>query len=179
LLRRQTRSAFVLIAAALAGACSSGATAPTPSSVTVNGPTPTPQLSVTKFLAFGDSITGGKSGTLALGDPYGFGDTGPTWSYPSRFQARLKIGYPLQAQGFVVTNAGCGGEPVVTVGVCSGTSGQSRLRQRLIAHAPEVLLLMEGVNDLNSFGRPAINDVLEGLHAMTKDAQSRGVTGFR
>jgi len=110
-----------------------------------------------------------------MGDPYGFDDTGPTWSYPSRFRARLKSGYPLQAEAFVVTNAGCGGEPVVTVGACSGTSGQSRLEQRLIAYAPEVLLLMEGVNDLNSFGRPAINDVLAGLHAMMKDAQSRGV----
>src|SRR5262249_45450934 len=91
--------------------------------------------------------------------------------------ARLQSQYPTQASAFVITNAGCGGEFVaIGGGDCTGTNGQLRLKQRLTDYAPEVLLLMEGVNDLNTAHQSAITPVLDGLRAMTLDAQSRHVT---
>jgi lysophospholipase L1-like esterase len=135
---------------------------------------PPPRLSVTKFLAFGNSETEGKINTQS--DPYGLGDTGPSYSYPSRLKARLQSQYLTQAQAFVITNGGCGGEMVALGdGACTGTNGQLRLQQRLTEYAPDVLLLMEGVNDLNFARESAIMPVVDGLRAMTLDAQRRNV----
>lgn len=135
---------------------------------------PPVRLSATKFLAFGNSETEGKLVTQS--DTYGLGDTGPSTTYPSRLKARLQSQYPSQASAFVITNAGCGGEFVaIGDGACTGTNGQLRLQMRLTQYAPEVLLLMEGINDLNTARESAITPVLTGLQAMTRDARARNV----
>jgi len=95
-----------------------------------------PQLAVTKFMAFGDSITWGQdspSGTfLAYPLP------APSYSYPTQLQSTLSVSYP--GQTFTMANEGWPGEKVAT--------GLARIPAALNTNAPEVVLLLEGANDL-------------------------------
>jgi lysophospholipase L1-like esterase len=101
--------------------------------VTVTRP---PQLSVSKFMAFGDSITWGQdsapAGLLTYPVP------APSYSYPSQLLSILTAAYP--GQTFTVANEGWPGERVAV--------GLSRLPSALATNAPEVVLLLEGANDL-------------------------------
>lgn len=95
---------------------------------------PPPRLQVTRFVAFGDSLTAGE---------VSFGPTLriflPNDSYPAVLQRRLSAYYRLQTP--VVINAGVGGEAVHLGGI-------ARFRQVVNRDRPDVLLLMEGTNDL-------------------------------
>ena len=150
-----------------------------------------PQLSATKFLAFGDSITSGK---LATDCPFGGGATGcraqmlseqrggwfndllnltprfgeeSSAAYPRALQSMLASRYV--AQSFVVTNEGNSGELVA--------DGKTRLTQSLNANLPQVLLLQEGANDMTG-GRPPIDTIVNDFRAMIRDARGRGVQVF-
>lgn len=124
----------------------------------------TPRISATRFVAFGDSITVGEQSIgrrlLVLR---------PEASYPTTLRDLLTSRYT--AQSFVITNAGLGGERVTQ-------AGEARLRGVLLEHRPEVLLLMEGVNDLNGDGEAAIPNIVAALRSMVRDAQSLGVRVF-
>ena len=87
----------------------------------------------TKFLAFGDSITAGVvdlPSMLMLGPP----DT-----YPFKLEQMLRQRYP--AQTFSVPNYGVPGETTI--------KGAGRLPSVLSTEKPEVLLLLEGINNIN------------------------------
>src|SRR5262249_10453320 len=143
-----------------------------------------PQLSATRFVAFGDSITEGFAqvcnSTLML-----------TWadylrdiqsvrpppdssiSYPNRLRASLAARYTNQT--FTVINEGNGGE--VTV------DGAADLPRVLTQDNPQVLLLQEGTNDIDAIGFGANADtqmtgVVSNLRSMIRTARARGVTGF-
>ncbi len=93
-----------------------------------------PRLSATRFLAFGDSLTAGvlsPAVTLLI--------VSPPDSYPFGLQSRLVSRYRQQTP--VVLNEGNPGE------LASGT-GVQRFRSVLLQNRPEVVLLMEGTNDL-------------------------------
>lgn len=117
--------------------------------VRVLGP---PRLSATNFLAFGDSIT--------LGMLF---DT-----YPGRLQGKLRQRY--QTQDPFVFNDGVDGER-------ASPGGQARLPFALDAHRPQVLLLMEGSNDLNGGAAGAARG-LDALSEMVRVAKGRGVLVF-
>ena len=126
-----------------------------------------PMLSVTKFLAFGDSLTEGTISpdtiTLAVNKPE---------SYPAQLQDLLTARYTDQT--ITVVNEGCGGE--FTVGrstFCDG--GVARLPGVLDHERPEVLLLMHGANDLRRSSR-TISNIVGAMETMVGQAQSRGVT---
>lgn len=106
-------------------------------------------LSVTKFLCFGDSMTdGGLSPTLSSG------------GYPTRLLSLLKNAFP--SQQITVLNDAKGGE--------KATSGRSRLPGELDKYHPQVLCLLEGVNDLSDGHIP------EGaISSMVNAARSRGI----
>ena len=136
--------------------------------MTVLGP---PKLSVTRFLAFGDSITEGK-----IGD----GTLLPNGGYPGFLKDSLAARYVTQT--FAIPNAGCGGEAVVTPVQsplpCNPTvqgTGVARLPGTLDLAAPDVLLLLEGVNDLSDGDPAKIPFVAEGLRSMVFQARSRNV----
>ena len=94
-------------------------------------------LSVTKFLAFGDSLTEGEDGrTARLGFGPGFID--PTGTYPILLQASLNAEYP--GQSIVVLNRGISGELI--------EKGAVRLPDVLAADRPGALLLLDGYNNL-------------------------------
>lgn len=126
-------------------------------------------LSVTKFVAFGDSLTEGEDGRNAR---LGFGFIDPTGTYPVLLQTTLDTEYP--GQSIVVLNRGRSGEFV--------DDGRQRLPGVLGADRPGVLLLLDGYNDLLSWCRPAdaasarcataITDVVAGVRKMIQTARN-------
>jgi len=125
---------------------------------------PPPSLSVTKFLAFGDSMTEGVVSapvTLAL--------VQTPASYPARLEMMLVGRYPAQAPS--VINAGVAGERAATTGV-------SRLPSVVNYYRPDVVLLMEGANDLNFWGAAGIDRAVGALAGMVDDARQRGARVF-
>lgn len=113
-----------------------------------------PKLTLTRFLAFGDSITAGEIPSEGIGpqliDPY--------LNYASDLNRLLAIQYQTQQAG--VDNEGVQGEITST--------GLSRL-PRVIGNGNnyQVLLLMEGANDIPggaSAVSPAASNVLSMIH---------------
>jgi lysophospholipase L1-like esterase len=121
--------------------------------------TAAPRLSLTTFLAFGDSLTEGKVsvGLTLL--------AGPPESYPSKLQIQLAGRY--RNQTIVVVNAGVSGEQAV--------EGARRLPGVLGSFRPEVLLLMEGTNDLFHWRDEGIPRAIPALESMIREARGRGV----
>lgn len=134
-----------------------------------------PRLAATTFIAFGDSITlGVKSDPLPS-------TASPLWelvpqvvqpdAYSITLERSLRERYRLQTP--VVFNEGYGGEKVD--GAPTGSpSGILRLPIVLAAHRDaEVLLLMEGTNDLLDYETGAAR-AIEGLRRMIDYARQRG-----
>lgn len=114
---------------------------------TTTGPTKTPTLSRTRFLAFGDSLTAGEvsvkeGATLSrsAAPPASRQILMPEVSYPTVLQSLLAARYATQAASIAVINAGKPNE--------TAQLGVVRLPQVLAESQPDVLLLMEGVNGL-------------------------------
>lgn len=128
--------------------------------VTITRP---PQLSVTRFLAFGDSITWGTNSPPA---PF-FGAyplPPPTTSYPTQLLGLLSARYLDQT--ITVVNEGWPGERV--------GDGLIRLPGVIASSAPEVLLLLDGANDL--IGDPSsatTRYIADRLRDMLRSARSR------
>jgi lysophospholipase L1-like esterase len=125
--------------------------------VAVTGP---PRLRFTNFLAFGDSITAGtESAPVSLGL-----DNLNPWTYTVLLRNRLAARYTLQT--LIMWNEGSGGEFT--------TQGLIRLRPLLLQFRPEVLLLMEGTNDLLDGSRGADTAIVN-LRQMIALAKSLNV----
>lgn len=127
-----------------------------------------PRLSAATFLAFGDSLTYGVASAPlpALIEPVEV-----PGSYPSLLQAMLRDRY--RTQRAAVLNLGIGGERAAGPSVHS-PGGEVRLPQALDAHRPDVLLLMEGTNDLND-GLDGAQAAAAALERMVREAKARGV----
>jgi lysophospholipase L1-like esterase len=163
------RQTIALIACVLLAACSSSSP---------NEPTKVPTLSKTKFLAFGDSLTAGEI-TLPVsmipGGP-GIGVLGaashkmivvPTASYPTQLLTMLRARFATQSAGMIVNGAGVPGE--------YSFQGATRFPGTVAEAAPEVVLLLHGVNDL-ALGN---TDLPAGsLHNMTEEGKRRGALVF-
>jgi lysophospholipase L1-like esterase len=135
---------------------------PPPTPVPVSPPT----LRVARILAFGDSITWGTTSqplitTLTAGLPE---------SYPFKLQALVTARYT--AQTITVLNAGNAGEKVLD------SVTLKRFNDALSEAKPELVLLMEGANDLNSV-QGSVNDtitvVVGTLEEMVKEAVRRNI----
>lgn len=132
------------------------ATASCSFTVAVTGP---PRLRVTNFLAFGDSITAGTKS-----DPVTLRLIPADYAYTVLLQKRLATRYTTQTP--VIQNEGVGGEYT--------TEGLPRLRPLLVQFHPEVLLLMEGTNDLLDLNRGA-DAAIVNLRQMIAVAKSLNV----
>lgn len=124
---------------------------------------PPPRLRVTRFLAFGDSLTAGE---------VSFGPTLrvllPNDSYPAALQRRLRSYYRFQTAE--VVNEGRGGETAHEGGI-------ARFRGVVSRHRPDVVFIMEGTNDLldrPDTGRGA-DLAIDALRRMIQDAKSQNV----
>lgn len=127
--------------------------------------TPTPRISKTRFLAFGDSITEGQCG---LNDQ-------ECTAYSARVKQLLEQRYTRQT--FEVINAGLGGETASDD--IASPAGTDRLPQRLAAQNFEVLFLMEGTNDLyNRSDASGVDSAARALDKMVLAAQAAGKEVF-
>ncbi|MGE0813675.1 MAG: GDSL-type esterase/lipase family protein [Vicinamibacterales bacterium] len=132
-----------------------------------------PPLSATRFLAFGDSFTAGEV-TMPVGAALGADGfpnfrliVVPNESYPTKLTALLKARYFTQAQQITVTNAGVPGEYTYL--------GVKRLPGVLAATSPQVVLFLEGANDLEAIPTAkGVDDALRTLQTMVRMAQTSG-----
>jgi lysophospholipase L1-like esterase len=180
----KTERALVLFAIAALSACRTAAVSNEPAV-----PEKPPHLTVSKFVAYGDSITEGFVQRCPGNEPvdkeptdkdtsppmprFGFffqqsrAQPSPT-AYPAKLQELLRARYSSQA--ITVVNEGMGGEDI--------EGGVSNLARVLTANAPEVLLLQEGINTLNQQHKEGIPLVVEGLRTMIQEARSRSISVF-
>jgi len=153
---------------------------------------PSPRLGVTTILAFGDSITEGEvpmAGEFRV-PPH---VVEPDQSYPADLTTLLAQRYTAQGasridaftlgaantticttdpprpatSGIVVINAGCLGEQA------ENPATLSRLVDKIVTYHPDVLLLLEGVNDLS--GAASIPGAVQGVQGLISAARSLGV----
>ncbi len=117
------------------------------------------QFAVTRYLAFGDSITEGENGRLFGLLPF----IDLANAYPTLLQRMFWERVPDQP--ITVDNSGRGGERAVDNGF--------RLRDRITATHAEVVLLLEGINDLNGGEDPV--DVMFAIRDSIRTAKERGV----
>lgn len=134
-----------------------------------------PVLSKTRYLAFGDSITAGEVtfpvGTLS-------GGTGlitrqvvvPSAAYPNVLLNTLRGRYASQAGSMEVFNYGLGGEKVINT--------RNRFFSALSATRPEVLLLMEGANDIPAGEDGAASSAANEIRIWVASAKAQGVRVF-
>jgi len=119
-----------------------------------------PQLRVTRFLAFGDSLSEGKV-SVRPGLPI----ESPPHSYPYKLETLLRERYPQD--GVVVLNEGFGGE--------RATQSYPRFQDALDVHRPDAVLLMHGMNDLNGDGLPGVQAAVDGVEELVKEARRAGL----
>jgi lysophospholipase L1-like esterase len=150
--------------------------------VTVVAPAP-PHLSLTTFVAFGDSITWGEDGrnTSLQGQsqpPRGRFHPAVQFPLPETYPGALtlELGSRYRTQSPTVANAGQPGEAVtnpLTFPRFDGVVASGRYA---------VVLLMEGANDLPGAATTpptiAIPAIIDGLRRMIVDAKGRGIRPY-
>jgi lysophospholipase L1-like esterase len=135
--------------------------------------TPIPLLSKTRFMAFGDSLTEGKTTLLPRGAVVIPTREPPVYnsevSYVSQLSAKLTERY--RDQEITIIAEGFGARTTI--------DDKDREREVLDQWRPDALLLLEGTNDLNrSPGTAGINSAADALQRMVRDAKARGVRVF-
>lgn len=122
---------------------------------------PVPTLGISSIVAFGDSLTEGVTSSVIETMSV---QLEPSNSYPAKLSSLLAQRYSGQVQ---VTNSGVGGEEAV--------EAVSRFQSELARLQPDVVLLMEGTNDLlpTSFGSG--QEGAAAIETMVQDAKGRGV----
>jgi lysophospholipase L1-like esterase len=151
-------------------------------------PDPFLRLSVTNFVAFGDSITAGE---IPDNTDTSLGRIRPMvvhqdLAYPARLKQLLSDRFPNQT--FIVSNAGCQGEPVQKLAdqstlqrfdaVMSGQGGVQTINGCPPPDPPitrvDAVILLEGVNDLSYYDEAGIAPAIAALRTMIRDARGRG-----
>jgi lysophospholipase L1-like esterase len=135
----------------------------------------TPQLTVTKFLAFGDSITAGEvsfpvAGAQRDGTPSFRLRIVPEASYPTVLRSLLTARYTAQVSNIVVTNEGLSGEQA------RSDLAQTRFAQAVSSLRPDVVLLMHGYNDISN--PSVLTDTANAIGRMASEARHRGARVF-
>ena len=118
---------------------------------------PPPRMTATRFVAFGDSLTFGV-------DSPPLRTAGPSFAYPEQLRQRLAARY--REQFFTVENEGLPGE--------YAQEAVGRLINVIRSRRPEVVLLMEGSNDLLQF-EAGMERAITALRAMVAFARSENV----
>ena len=132
--------------------------------VTVAAP---PRLRATRILAFGDSITQGQ--TILSNDPYDL-SAPPATAYPTVLQQLLAARYTDQT--ITVFNRGQPGE--------QASRALSRFIATFVADAPEVVVVMEGYNDVAQEPNDVVGiaNAIAGVAQLAGEARRRGARVF-
>lgn len=174
------------LATAACGGGSGSRTIPTPTGPTTPIPDPDPDPepepepeppkptlgTVTRIMAFGDSLTEGESlGQLLVPSSAKYPQPGIPTSYPYKLQEILDDVYG--AGKVKVFNLGKGGER-------ARGSAKDRLEAALDEYKPQVVIIMHGVNDLIasvSDGAPSIANAVDGVEELVEISRqgNRGV----
>ncbi|MGQ0734984.1 MAG: SGNH/GDSL hydrolase family protein [Acidobacteriota bacterium] len=156
------RIACAAVAALLLSTCSQTPTAPSAVAPAALLETPTAllpapltivpprALGLTRFVAFGDSITWGATSAWFSAYMYAAANGG----YPERLEVSLNTFH--SPQRFTVFNEGLPGELAV--------NALSRFRSVLTTRRPQAVLLLEGINDLSN--DISVSRTIDGLRAM-------------
>lgn len=146
---------------------------PAPAPTPTPSPTPPPpRLGVARVLSFGDSMTEGTTSSPLTGIWFFALDAGRPQSYPFKLQALITARYTDQT--IQVFNAGLAGR--------RASEDIERFDDAVSEAQPEVVLLMEGANDLNAPLDPGegmndrINLTVGSLEEMVKNAVRRQTT---
>ena len=149
--------------------CGSSPTAPTPpapSPLAPGGnpspPATTPRTIRTRYLAFGDSITAGTT-SPAVARAAAL-DAGLPQSYPYKLQRLLADRY--RSQSIEVVNEGKPGE--------SAADAVRRFPGVLRTVAPEVVILLHGVNDVTFTTVAGVRRVADAINTMAQEARRGG-----
>lgn len=102
-------------------------------------------------------------GVVSLGGPFYTLLASPV-SYPDLLQGMLSARYTRQSVR--VTNAGLSGEWAI--------DGVRRFEALVDASRPEVVMILEGANDLNGLGAAGVSRAAAALESMMKHARFRG-----
>jgi lysophospholipase L1-like esterase len=121
-----------------------------------------PRVAVTRYVAFGDSISDGVLGFA----PFAVGDPGPAVGYAFKLKTLLEQRYT--AQTITMTDEGVGGDDMA--------KGLARLPGVLSRDNPEVVMLFVGINNLNGARDAAIPGIIDGLRSMVRTTRGRGMT---
>ena len=137
--------------------------------------TAVPRLSRTKFLAFGDSFTAGEitnptASSASERVPNFTLIVVPSASYPTLLTSQLRARYTAQTTALTVTNAGWPGE--------LAEDGARRLPAVMANTRPEVLLLLEGANELSLYGQSGVARAWAAIDTMAKEGRGRGARVF-
>jgi lysophospholipase L1-like esterase len=141
-----------------------------------------PVIGLTKFMAYGDSITAGEINDFDTGSrcpsniPVSFGtglfslffrpfDVQPEKAYPALLQQLLKVRYTTQE--FTVKNEGL---PL------DDTGNTARFAAALQANKPEAVLFLQGVIDLS--GEAAIPSIIANIDRDIAESRRQGVKAF-
>ena len=133
-------------------------------------------LSKLKYMAFGDSITAGEITVPISGSVF----TGaglitkqvvvPGSSYPAVLERTLKGRYFSQASDISVANYGLGGERT--------DNARARFIAGLNIVRPEVVIILEGANDIPAGEDGAASTAAANIRAMADEASRRGIRVF-
>lgn len=132
-----------------------------------------PTLSRTRFLAFGDSVTAGEvtsPGSSLLGRGATRQVLVPSASYPAVLERTLRGRYASQASSISVFNYGLSGEKAI--------DARGRFISALNATQPQVVLLLEGFNDIPSGADGAASGAASEIRNMVLEANRRGMRVF-
>ncbi len=133
-----------------------------------------PSISKTRFLAFGDSITYGEvsfpvSSGGGLGTSFKLVQV-PSAAYPTVLGKQLVARYSSQEDSISVANYGLGGEKAV--------NARDRFFAALNTVRPDVVLLMEGSNDIALGEDGAASSAAREIGIMVGEARRRGTFVF-
>jgi len=134
-----------------------------------------PQLSKTRYLAFGDSMTAGE-----ITFPVGSSSIGamaitkqvvvPSAAYPTLLGKTLQGRYSAQADLITVANYGMGGEKVV--------NARNRYLSALSIVRPDVVMILDGLNDIGGGENGAASSAATEIRVWVAEARSRGMSVF-
>ncbi len=131
-----------------------------------------PQVSRLRYMAFGDSITAGEvtfPGSTA-GLTSGKQVIVPSAAYPTVLERLLRSRYQFQGDQIFVSNQGLGGEKAALA--------RNRFLAALSSLRPEVVLLMEGYNDIPGGADGAASTAAREIRIMAAEARLRGMRVF-